>query len=112
MSQICTVCSRTRSLAARLAALAGILGSLIAGIPTAFAQGGWRQTEFMIGTWEDPVTPPSVNDVLYFQQAKDAYFNLLTGSVYHGPTLAPGSPFGPAPIAKFDAASAVGLNVL
>src|SRR5262249_57341270 len=39
---------------------------------TAAAQGAWRQSEFMIGTWEDPIAPAlHSSDVHYFQQAKD-----------------------------------------
>jgi len=62
--------------------LGGVLALLLACCPLARAQGQWHQTEFMIGTWEDPVTL-SGNDLHALKLAKDAYFNLLTCTVVH-----------------------------
>lgn len=42
------------------------------------AQGSWQQTQFVIGSWNDPLL-----GVNYYQQAKDAGFNLLTGTITH-----------------------------
>jgi hypothetical protein len=43
----------------------------------AYAQGTWQQTEFVIGSWNDPFI-----GVDYYKQAKDAGFNLLTGTLH------------------------------
>ncbi len=46
---------------------------------------GWAQPEFAIGSWEDPLFAgtDTVTTRATYQQAKDAYFNLLTGTVFH-----------------------------
>jgi hypothetical protein len=52
--------------------------------PAARAQGAWRQTEFVIGTGNDPLTTSDLGETRRsLQFAKRAYFNLLTGSVAH-----------------------------
>lgn len=105
--------TRTRGITRLILAVAGaaVLG---AGIPAgANAQALWQQPEFMIGTWEDPITPAlGSSDLHYYQQVKDGYFNLLTGTVLH-----PGGTHFSLPTAsqqrdRLDAASRVGLFTL
>ena len=48
------------------------------------AQGTWHQNEFVIGSWNDPIYSDDTLMTRHaYQQAKDAYFNLLTGTVNH-----------------------------
>lgn len=103
----------TRCITRLILAVAGaaVLG---AGLPAgASAQAVWQQPEFMIGTWEDPIAPQLGSwDLHYYQQAKDAHFNLLTGTVTHyggGHFYTNG--YGQQ-LAQLDAASRVGLHVL
>jgi hypothetical protein len=52
--------------------------------PTARAQGTWQQTEFVIGTGNDAVTTAEPGETRRsLQLMKNAYFNLLTGTVAH-----------------------------
>lgn len=65
------------------AALAACL-AVGAPAPVAHAQGTWQQTEFVIGTGNDPVTTANPEESLRsLQLAKNAWFNVLTGTVAH-----------------------------
>jgi hypothetical protein len=44
-----------------------------------FAFSQWTQQQFIIGTYHDPHDEGNAGDILRFQQAKRAYFNLLSG---------------------------------
>jgi len=73
----------------------------------------------MIGTWEDPTVSDNLDaDLHYMQQAKDAHFNLLTGTVFQRTVGMNGPHWYDPPTAsassylKLEAAGRLGLKVL
>lgn len=69
-------------LLARVVCLCGMVALVLIG-PHAVAQTGWKQTEYILGTfWDPPLNTrekPLSIDSSSFALAKAAYFNLLTG---------------------------------
>jgi hypothetical protein len=85
-------------------------------VSSALAQGAWQQQEFVIGTWVNPLRS-SNNPALtrrYFGLARDAHFNLLTGTqpateYFLSPDLTAGPNIARATL---DAAAEAGMQLL
>ena len=76
--------ARARPSGQRARVAVAVMAWLLAVVAPARSQGTWQQTEFVIGTGNDPVTTSNTEEsVRSVQFAKNAYFNLLTGTVAH-----------------------------